>query len=279
MTTTTPTLRPVVEDSVRKVLASGARPARASALSACITHGWRALLKIKHVPEQMLDVTIFPIMMTVMFTYLFGGAIAGSTREYLQFLLPGIVAMTVTMITMYTGVGLNNDVAKGLFQRLKSLPVWQPSAIVGALMGDAARYTIAAAVVISLGLIMGYRPEGGAIGMLLAVPLIVLFAFSISWIWASLGLILRSEKAVMNMAMMTLFPFAFVSNIFVDPATMPAGLRAFVNVNPFSHLTTAVRGLMGGEPVFGDIALVFVASAVITGVFAPLTIRLYRNRN
>lgn len=125
--------------TLHRVLSRTRRPPPASALSASITLGWRALLKIKHVPFQLFDVTAFPLMMTLMFTYLFGGALAGSPRDYIQFLLPGILVQAIVFITVYTGVGLNTDISKGLFDRFRSLPIWQPAPIVGALLGDVFR--------------------------------------------------------------------------------------------------------------------------------------------
>ncbi len=178
---------------------------RAGALSASITFGWRALLKIKHVPEQLFDVTAFPVIFLLMFTYLFGGAIAGSTGDYLQFLLPGILVMTVTMITMYTGMDLNKDIVKGVFDRFRTLPIWRPALLVGALAVDMVRYSMAAFIMISLGLILGFRPEGGAIGVVAAVGLLLLFSFSFSWIWTALGIVMRSEKSLMMISMMFFF--------------------------------------------------------------------------
>ncbi len=130
------------------MLTRGERPKRPSAWSASLTFGWRAMLKIKHVPEQLFDVTAFPIIMTLMFTYLFGGALAGSTGEYLQFFLPGIMVTSVVMITMYTGVGLNTDIEKGVFDRFRTLPVWRPAALVGMIFGDVLRYILAAPMII-----------------------------------------------------------------------------------------------------------------------------------
>ena len=188
--------------------ALGLRPAhvRASALSASLTFGWRAMLKIKHVPEQLFDVTAFPIMFTLLFTYLFGGALAGSTGEYLQFLLPGILVQTVVFITMYTGVGLNTDISKGVFDRFRSLPIWRPATLVGALLGDAARYAMASAMVIVLGLVLGFRPAGGVMGVLLSWRWFFVFSFGLSWIWTSLGLILRTPNSVMMASFLILFP-------------------------------------------------------------------------
>ncbi|MQA86320.1 MAG: ABC transporter permease [Streptosporangiales bacterium] len=278
--TTTPTMPPQtgVDETLRAALVSRTRPPRASALSASLTFGWRALLKIKHVPEQLFDVTAFPIMMTLMFTYLFGGALAGSTGEYLQYLLPGILVMTVAMITMYTGFNLNTDISKGVFDRFRSLPIWRPAALVGALLGDVVRYTLASMMVIVLGVIMGFRPAGGVIGVLLSVALLLVFAFSLAWVWAAVGLVVRTPNSVMGVSMMILFPLTFGSNVFVDPKTMPGWLEAFVGVNPITHLVAAVRGLMSGTVPATRIGWVLVACAVLVAVFAPLTMRLYRTK-
>ena len=263
---------------LRSALSGGARPPRPNAVATSLTYGWRALLKIKHVPEQLFDVTAFPIMFTLMFTYLFGGALAGSTREYLQFLLPGILAQTVVFITMYTGVTLNTDIQKGVFDRFRSLPVWRPAALVGMLLGDAVRYSIASAMVIVLGLVLGFRPHAGVVGVLLAVALVVVFAFSLSWVWTTLGLLLRTPGAVMGVSGFILFPLTFVSNVFVDPRTMPRGLAAFVEVNPISLLTTASRGLMHGTAVGGEIAWVLISCVALVAVFGPATMYLYGTR-
>lgn len=265
-------------ERVREVLVSGAKPQPASIASSTITFSWRALLKIKHVPEQLLDVTMFPVMFVLMFTYLFGGALAGSTKEYIQFLLPGILVQTVVMISMYTGHTLNREVQRGVFDRIRSLPVWQPTMLIGMLLGDALRYSMASTVIIGLGLILGFRPDGGVAGVLLSVGLVLLFSFSVSWIWTSLGLIMRTPESLMNMSMMILFPLTFVSNIFVDPSTMPGWLQPVVENNPISRLATAVRSLMAGEPNGTEIGWVFIASAVLVAVFAPLTTYLYRNK-
>ncbi|WP_304451240.1 ABC transporter permease [Nocardiopsis sp. YSL2] len=267
------------QQHLRGVLASGTRPPRPSALSASFTFGWRALLKIKHVPEQLFDVTLFPVLFLLMFTYLFGGAIVGSTEEYLQWVLPGILVMTVVMITLYTGVTLNTDITKGVFDRFRSLPIWRPSPLVGALLGDAVRYSMASLVVIVLGLALGFRPENGVAGVVLSVLLLIVFCYSLSWIWTLLGLVLRTPNSVMTVSMVVMFPGTFLSNIFVDPRTMPGWLQAFVDVNPVSHLVTAIRGLMHGGVTTAQIGWVLVASAVMVALFGPVTMYLYRNRN
>ncbi len=245
------------------------------ALSATLTLAWRALLKIKHVPFQLFDVLAMPIMITVLFTYLFGGALAGSSAVYLQYLLPGIVVQTMMFLTVYTGVGLNTDIQRGLFDRFRSLPIWQPAPIVGALVGDLMRYSLAALVVVGVGLVMGFRPGAGVVGVLLAVMLMLVFASAVSWIWIIAGFVVRSPESVMTSSFLLLFPLTFVSNIFVDPATMPGWLQTVVALNPVTYLTTAARGLMHGGVAAADVIRVLAASTLLTALFAPLAMRMY----
>jgi ABC-2 type transport system permease protein len=277
-TETAPTFYVPSAETIGTVLAPGARPPRPSPLSASVTFGWRAMLKIKHVPEQLFDVTAFPLIMTLMFTYLFGGALAGSTTEYLQFLLPGIMVTSVVMITMYTGVGLNTDIEKGVFDRFRTLPVWRPAALVGMIFGDVLRYVLAATVILTVGLVLGFRPAGGPVGVLVGIGLLVVFSFAFSWVWTMFGLILRSEKSVMGVSMLVLFPLTFLSNVFVEPSTMPGWLQAFVKVNPITHLVAAVRSVMAGTPDAGAVTWVLVSSAVFVAVFGALTMYRYNRR-
>jgi ABC-2 type transport system permease protein len=263
-------------DRMVRVLLDGPRPAAPSALSASLTLGWRALLKIKHVPFQLFDVTVFPLMMTLMFTFLFGGALAGSPREYIQYLLPGIMVQAILFITVYTGVGLNTDMDKGLYDRFRSLPIWQPAPIVGALLGDVLRYSVAAFMVLALGLVLGFRPGAGVAGVLLAVALVLVFAFSLSWVWMVFGMLVRTPESVMTTSFLFLFPLTFASDIFVDPATMPGWLQAAVSVNPVTHLASASRGLMHGDAAVASIIWVLATAAVIVAVFGPLALRMYR---
>jgi len=265
-------------ETLAAVLTRGERPPRVSALSASLTFGWRAILKIKHVPEQLFDVTAFPIIMTLMFTYLFGGALAGSTSEYLQFFLPGIMVTSVVMITMYTGVGLNTDIEKGVFDRFRTLPVWRPAALVGMIFGDVLRYLLAATTIMVVGLILGFRPEGGVPGVLGGVALLIVFSFAFSWIWTMFGLLLRTEKSVMGVSMMVIFPLTFLSNVFVDPKTMPGWLQAFVNNSPITHVASAVRGLMAGDWPTAEVAWSLGWAGLFLLVFGPVTMRLYNRK-
>ena len=269
----------VEEEALRKALASTARPPRASAASAALTFGWRGMLKVRHVPEQLLDVTITPVMFVLLFTYLFGGAIAGSTGDYLDYILPGILVMSVLFTTVYSGVSLNTDVTRGVVDRFRSLPIWRPAPLVGALLGDSVRYLVAGTVIIVLGVILGYRPSNGVPGVAAALGMVVLFAFALSWVFTVLGLLMRAPNAVMNAGFMGIFPLTFLSNVFVEPDTLPSALEAFVNANPISILADVSRGLMDGTASGGDIAIVLGTAAALTLVFAPLTTHLYRTRS
>lgn len=279
--TTIDTAMPGLVDE--QMLASGftapSRPTRPGALSACLTLGWRALLKLKHVPTQLLDVTMWPILLTLMFTYIFGGAIAGSVKEYLQQLIPGMFVLGVAMISQYTALGLNTDITNGIFDRFRSLPFWRPAVLVGALLGDMVRYTIAAMVVILLGLILGFRPEAGPVGVLLSLGIVLVFAFSLSWIWTAVGLLMDRVESVLMVSSIVNFLLMFISNVFVEPETMPKLLQQYVSFNPFSLTVTAVRGLMHGNAVASQIGYVFLSCAILIAIFAPATMVLYNNKN
>jgi ABC-2 type transport system permease protein len=251
------------------------RPPQPGRLAVSSAFAWRGLLKIKHVPEQLGDVIGIPILFTLMFTYLFGGALTGSTGSYLRYLLPGTLVMAVLLVSVYAGITLNADIASGTFDRFRSLPIWRPAPIAGALLGDVGRYLIASALVIGLGLAIGYRPRGGATGMLAAVGLVLVFALSMSWVWTSVGLVLRTPNSVQTLGLLILFPLTFMSNVFVDPNTMPHWIRRVVDANPVSHLVTAARGLSNGTASAGQVAWALAAAGIITAIFAPLALHLY----
>jgi len=269
-------VQPTDVAAVRQAVSSRPRPPKASPLSNAITFGWRGMLKVKHVPEQLLDVTVTPVMFLLMFTYLFGGAIADSTSEYLQYILPGVLVMSVLFTTVYSGIALNTDLTKGVVDRFRSLPIWRPAPLLGALLGDSVRYVLAGTVIIVLGVILGYRPDAGVPGAIGALALVVVFSFGLSWVFTILGLVLRSPQATMNAGFLSIFPLTFLSNVFVDPETLPSVLQGFVDVNPVAHLVTATRGIMDGNPDGGEIALVLGVAAALTLVCAPITARLYR---
>ena len=258
------------------LLGTRSRPRPASAVSSVVTLAWRAMLKIKHVPFQLFDVTVTPIMFTLLFTYIFGGALAGTPREYIQYLLPGIVVQTVLFITVYTGVGLNSDIKKGLYDRFRSLPMWQPSPLLGALSGDVFRYSVASALILIVGFILGFRPDGGALGVLAAVGLVLIFCFAMSWLWIIVGMLVKTPESVMTTSFVFLMPLTFASDIFVGLSTMPGWLQSIVGKNPVTLLARASRDLMHGKPAGTDVTWVLFASALIVLVSAPIAMRLYR---
>ncbi len=262
-------LRPVLEPT---------RPPAPSAFSNALVFGWRAVLKFKHVPEQLFDLVMTPIMFTLLFTYVFGGALAGSPAEYLQFFLPGILVQTVVFNAVYSGMGLSTDLGKGLFDRFRSLPIWSLAPFAGLMVGDVLRHLIAGAIILTIGLILGYRPEAGVLGVIAAFVLLLAVGFGMGWIFIVLGLVLRTPMTVMTIGFAFLFPLVFASNIMVDPATMPGWLRTFVAVNPVSLMTTAIRGLMAGSATFEQLALALVAPVALTLLLAPVTLYLYRKR-
>ncbi|WP_062522624.1 ABC transporter permease [Demequina silvatica] len=264
-------------EAIASALTSVTRPSRPSALSTSVTFGWRALMKIKHVPEQLFDVTVFPIIMTLLFTYLFGGAIAGSVESYIAYIAPGVLVQSVLFITMYTGTTLRTDIDKGVFDRFRSLPIWRPSPLVGMLLGDAVRFTVASIVTGLVCLAIGWRPEGGFVGVAAGVGLLLIFAFSLGWVWTFLSLILRTPGSIMGVASFVLMPLLFGSNIFVDPSTMPGWLQAWVEVNPVSDLVTAVRAFMNGTPVGPELGWSLAWSAGLVAVFGSLTMWKYRD--
>jgi ABC-2 type transport system permease protein len=254
------------------------RPPTPSALSNALVFGWRAVLKFRHVPEQLFDLVMTPIMFTLLFTFVFGGALAGSPSQYLQFFLPGILVQTVVFNAVYSGMNLSTDLGKGLFDRFRSLPIWSLAPFAGLMIGDVLRHLIAAAIILTVGLILGYRPEAGVPGIVAAFALLVLVGFGMGWVFMVLGLLIRTPTTVMTLGFSFLFPLVFASNIMVDPATMPAWLRTFVDVNPVSLATTAIRGLMSTGATWGQVGLALIAPLVLTIVLAPVVLWLYRRQ-
>jgi ABC-2 type transport system permease protein len=255
-----------------------APPAAPSALSNALVFGWRAVLKFKHVPEQLFDLVMTPIMFTLLFTFVFGGALAGSTRDYLQYFLPGILVQTVAFNAVYSGMGLSTDLGKGLFDRFRTLPIWQLAPFAGLMVGDVLRHVIAGLIILGIGLMLGYRPEAGVVGVLGAFALLVAIGFGMGWIFIVLGLVIRTPSTVMTAGFTFLFPVVFASNIMVEPATMPGWLRSFVEANPISWMTTAIRGLMGGGASVPEVALALAAPVTLTAALAPLTLWLYARK-
>jgi oleandomycin transport system permease protein len=239
---------------------------------------YRGLLKIKRTPEQLFDVTLQPIIFTLMFTYIFGGAIAGNVAHYLPIIIPGILAQTVIGTSIVTGVQLREDMEKGVFDRFRSLPIARSAPLVGAVLADVVRYLILFAVMMTTGLLMGFELTNGIAPALAALALCMGFALCFGWISVFVGMIARTSGAVQGIMFLLVLPLSFGSNTFVPTSTMPGWLQAFVNVNPISHLVAAVRALMTGGPLAGDLMWTLAWMAGLLAVFCPLALRAYRRR-
>jgi len=251
-------------------------PKPPSTFSNALVFGWRAVLKFRHVPEQLFDLVMTPLMFTLLFTFVFGGALAGSPREYLQFFLPGILVQTVVFNSVYSGMGLSTDLSKGLFERFRSLPIWSLAPFAGLMAGDVLRHVIAGSIILGIGLILGYRPEAGVTGVVASFLLLIAVGFGTGWIFIVLGLLIRTPMTVMTIGFTFIFPLVFASNIMVRPETMPDWLRVFVENNPVSHTTTALRGLMAGTATAGEVGLALVAPVLLTVLLSPVVLWLYR---
>ena len=174
------------------------RPPKPSALSNALVFGWRAMLKFKHVPEQLFDLVMTPLMFTLLFTFVFGGALAGSPGDYLQFFLPGILVQTVVFNSVYSGMGLSTDLSKGLFERFRSLPIWPLSPFAGLMVGDVLRHVIAGLIILGIGLLLGYRPDAGIVGVAASFVLLIAVGFGMGWVFIVLGLLIRTPMTVMT---------------------------------------------------------------------------------
>jgi ABC-2 type transport system permease protein len=247
-------------------------------VSQTLVMAWRALKKMRRNMEQFFDVTIQPLLFTAMFAYLFGGAISGNVHSYLPLLIPGIVAQTVLTTCMSTGVNLREDMDKGVFDRFKAMPMSRIAPLAGPMVADLVRYLIAAGLTFVTGVLIGYRPGGGVLGVLGAMLLAIFTGWALAWIFTWIGTIAKSARAVQGMSMMILFPLTFLSNAFVPVTSLPGWLAAFVKINPVSHLVSATRGLANQGVITGEAGWTLLASLAVIAIFAPLSVRSYRRR-
>ncbi|TCN37178.1 oleandomycin transport system permease protein [Kribbella orskensis] len=245
-----------------------------------LTLAWRNIVRIRQNPEALADVTFQPIIFLVLFLFVFGGAVAngGTWHDYLPYLLPGLLVQTVVFSTMGTGVALNDDFAKGVFDRFRSLPISRIAPLVGAVLGDAVRYTLSIVILMGTGFALGFRFGNGVGNGLLACLIVLAFALSLCWIWVWLGLKLKTAQGVQGIAFLVMFPLTFGSNVFVQTDTLPGFLQAFVNVNPVKYLVDTMRGLMLGGDVQKPLLITLPWMVGLVAVFAPLAIRAYRQR-
>jgi ABC-2 type transport system permease protein len=267
---------PPTVDPAAVVARTRPRVTIAETISQTLTMAWRALKKMRRNPEQFFDVTLQPLLFTAMFAFVFGGAIAGKVSTYLPLLIPGIVAQTVLTTCMSTGVQLREDMDKGVFDRFKALPMSRIAPLAGPMVADLVRYLIAAGLTYVMGVIIGYRPAGGAGGVLGAIALAIFTGWALAWIFTFFGTIAKSARAVQGMSMLILFPLTFLSNAFVKVTSLPGWLQAFVKVNPVSFLVSATRGLANQGIITSDAGWTLLAGLVVIAVFAPLSVWSYR---
>jgi oleandomycin transport system permease protein len=240
----------------------------------------RNLIKTARTPEQLIDVTMQPIIFLLLFVYVFGGALGGGSRhDYLQFLLPGLLGQGIAMGSIALGQNMNADIEKGVFDRFRSLPIARSVPLVGAVLADFARYLILCVIYLGFGYVMGFRLETSPAGLLAAVVLAIGFALCFCWVSLWVGLKARSAGSVQGIMFLLIFPLSFGSSAFVDPHTMPGWLQAWNVVNPITRLVDSMRGLMLGGPVATNLLITLGWMAGLLIVFVPMALQAYKRRS
>ncbi|HEY3956535.1 MAG TPA: ABC transporter permease [Streptosporangiaceae bacterium] len=249
------------------------------ALANGLTLAWRNIIQLKHSPEKLMDVTLMPIVFLVLFLYVFGGVVAGSTHAYLEILLPGLVGQMAMFASMGLGTALCEDINKGVFDRFRSLPIARSAPLTGAVLGDTVRFGVVMAVLTGFGSALGFRFHTGVLSILAAYGLAYVFYLAVCWISAVVGLIAPSPETVQGISFIWNMPLVFGSSVLLaNTHTMPGWLQAWVKVNPVTHLADSVRALTLGGPVGDHVLYTLAWSAGIVLVAFPLAMRLYRRR-
>ncbi|MCW2497491.1 ABC transporter permease [Jatrophihabitans sp.] len=268
-----------LEKSPLTAAPAASTPPRLRLLRHSLVLAKRNLVKTWRTPEQLIDVTLQPIIFLILFVYVFGGAIShGSQHQYLEFVLPGLLGQGIAMGSVALGQNLNADIEKGLFDRFRSLPIARSAPLVGAVFADFFRYLTMCMIFIGFGYILGYRITTNPASAVAAIALTIGFALSFCWISVWVGLKARTAGAVQGIMFLLILPLSFGSSTFVKVDTMPGWLQAFVKVNPITHLVGAVRGLMIGGPVTNPLIWTFGWMTGLLAVFVPLALRAYKKR-
>jgi ABC transporter DrrB family efflux protein len=251
---------------------------RVNALTNTMSIARRNLLHIKANPEQLVEMTIQPFMFLALFVYVFGGAIENSSREYLQYALPGILVQSIAFTPFTTALGLNVDFRTGLIDRFRSLPIARSAVISGRIAADSVRIVWSILIITGFAVLLGFRFGGGVAGALGALLLVTAFGLTMCWPMAFIGITARSTESVNSWGFMIILPLTFASSAFARVETMPGWLQAFVKVNPVTHVIDAARGLMLGGPVAEPLVDSVIWMVILTAVFAPLAVARYRIR-
>ncbi|MFG2482611.1 ABC transporter permease [Streptomyces virginiae] len=240
----------------------------------------RNALQIKQDPESMFDVVFMPIIFTLLFVFVFGGAISGKGNQaaYVNYVVPGLMAMMGMNIAMGVGTGVNDDFKKGVMDRFRSMPIARSSVLIAKIVVELGRMMVAIAILLAVGFLLGLSIKGPVLGLFLAIGLSAVFGASLMWIFVLLGLTLKTPQAVQGMAMMVLMPLQFGSSIFAPPTTMPGWLQSFTDYNPLSNLADAARALINDAPVGNSVWVTLVWSLAITAVTMPLAVRKFRQK-
>ena len=240
----------------------------------------RNALQIKQDPESMFDVLLMPIMFTLLFVYVFGGAISGKGNQdvYVNYVVPGLMAMMGLNIAMAVGTGINDDFRKGVMDRFRTMPIARSSVLIAKIVVEVGRMVIAIVILLGMGFLLGMEIKTSVLGLLAAVGLSLLFGASLTWIFILLGLTMKTAQAVQGMAMLVLVPLQFGSSIFSPPSTMPGWLKTFTDYNPLSNLADAARALINGGPVAESVWMTLGWTAAITAVTAPLAVAKFRRK-
>ncbi|MFJ2820445.1 ABC transporter permease [Streptomyces toxytricini] len=240
----------------------------------------RNVMQLKADPESMFDVVFMPIVFTLLFVFVFGGAISGNGNQdaYVNYVVPGLMAMMGLNVAMGVGVGVNNDFKKGVMDRFRSMPIARSSVLLAKIVVELGRTLIAITILLGVGFLLGLSIETSFTDLLLAIGLSAVFGASLMWIFILLGLTLQNAQAVQGVAMMVLMPLQFGSSIFAPPATMPGWLQSFTDYNPLSQLADAARGLINGGPVAHAVWVTLAWSLAITVVTMPLAVRKFRQK-
>jgi len=243
---------------------------------------WRSVLKLRTNPEDLFGLLLQPIMYLILFTYVFGGSIAGGTHQYLQFSLPGIMVLSVVFATLGTGIMLSQDVATGVFDRFRSLPIARWAPLAGAIFGDMVRYIISVVVTLGFGMILGFRIGTSPIAAAMGCLLLLVFAVAMCWASALIGMLVKTAQGVQLWGFLLMFPLVFGSNILTQADKMPGWLQAFVKINPVTYLTEAERALLVSGTLYGPagppVAKSLLWALGIFVVFAPLAVWAYRRK-
>jgi ABC transporter DrrB family efflux protein len=236
----------------------------------------RNLLQVRNNPQLLVFIAIQPILFVLLFVFVFGGAISGSSRDYVQFVIPGIIVQTVVFGTVMTGIGLSEDLAKGIIDRFRSLPIARSAVLTGRILADSARTAAAILITAAVGVLLGFRLGGGPVAALGAFALAVGFGTAFAWIATTIGLTVRNPETAQSAGFLWMFPLTFASAAFAPAASMPGWLQPFVEANPITVLTDALRALTTGSPAIGPVLKSVAWIAGLTLVFAPLAIHRYR---